>query len=153
MFWRQKRIKFLYHYISYFISTLFGCFVSAVVFCLLLLLSLLLLLRSSFVGVRIFPPLPRNLFPFIGSEVHNTCHFIGENGQPPLWVKFQKKKEPQNWMDIANTERVYQTNATHGKMDISSHSTLQHLYYWRSAVFEKKIKKSRLRKCSEMFYH
>lgn len=68
-------------------------------------------------GVRIDPPLPRNLFPFIGSEVHNTCHFIGENGQPPLWVKFQKtkkKKEPQNWMNIANTERVYQTNATHG---------------------------------------
>ncbi|KAK2551887.1 Fasciclin-2, partial [Acropora cervicornis] len=66
-------------------------------------------------GVLIGPPLPRNLFPFIGSEVHNTCHFIGEKGQPPLWVKFQKKKkETQNWMDIANTERVYQTNATHG---------------------------------------
>ena len=66
--------------------------------------------------MNIIEPLPRNVFEISGSEVNNTCIFDGDNGQLPVRVKFQRRKEVGlDWFDIPDTERVYQTNKTEGE--------------------------------------
>lgn len=66
------------------------------------------------IAVKILEPKPNNAFAITGSEINFTCIVVGDNGEPPVRVKFQRKKL-LFWQDIPDTDRVYQTNRTEGK--------------------------------------
>ena len=66
------------------------------------------------IAVNIIKPYPANQFPIAGSPLNSTCIFVGDNGKPPVRVKFQRKTDPLTWEDIPDTDRVYQTNETEG---------------------------------------
>ena len=67
-------------------------------------------------AVTLIEPYPNNVFAISGSAVNFTCIFVGDNGQPPLRVTFQRRKEIRyEWFDIPDTERVFQTNKTEGE--------------------------------------
>ena len=69
--------------------------------------------------MTILKPLPGNVFAISGSQVNFTCIFVGDNGQPPARVKFQRKKVRldfiDEWLEIPDTQRVFQTNITEGE--------------------------------------
>ncbi|KAL9986542.1 hypothetical protein ACROYT_G000709 [Oculina patagonica] len=78
-------------------------------------LVLLVYICRSAEAVTIIKPYPNDAFVLSGSAVNFTCIIVGDNGQSPLRVTFQRRKEIGDpWFDIANTERVFQTNETEG---------------------------------------
>lgn len=83
-----------------------------------LLCNLILLVHVSMQAVKIIDPLPQNVFAISGSQVNITCIVVGDNGLPPVRVKFQRRKLLPNyeekWLDIPETETVFQTNKTEG---------------------------------------
>jgi len=66
------------------------------------------------VAVEIILPFPNNAFAITGSVQYSKCIVQGDNGQPPFKVKFQRKVLDE-WSDIPDTDRVFQTNKTEGK--------------------------------------
>lgn len=65
--------------------------------------------------MKIVAPYPNNIFAISGSAVNVTCIFVGDNDQPPRRVTFQRRKEDgDDWFDIQDSERVFQTNKTQG---------------------------------------
>jgi len=66
-------------------------------------------------AVNIVAPYPNNIFAISGSAVNVTCIFVGDNDQPPGRVTFQRRNENgDDWFDIQDSERVFQTNKTQG---------------------------------------
>lgn len=72
--------------------------------------------------MTLIEPYPDNVFAISGSTVNFTCIFVGDNGQPPLKVIFQRSRGETGkyWFDIPDTKRVFQTNKTAGKVGITS---------------------------------
>ena len=76
-------------------------------------------------AVEVVDPLPQNAYGITGSQLSFTCIVVGNNGTPPVKVKFQRKTKEvlSDWFDIPDTDRVFQTNKTEGKLGILSLSS------------------------------
>ena len=65
--------------------------------------------------MKILLPFPNNALAITGSVFDSTCIVQGDNGQPRLKVKFQRKGVSDEWLGIPDTDRAFQTNKTEGK--------------------------------------
>lgn len=95
--------------------------------CLFVCLSLFLFVSILYHWPFHFPTLalptidllPQNVFAISGSRYNFTCIFVGDNGLPPVRVRFQRRKTladfRHEWLDIPETETVFQTNKTEGE--------------------------------------